>query len=59
VDVRWRQLAWLSTAELLALSLWFSASAVLPELVREWRLGDDGNQGVLGSIPRRLTNSNS
>ena len=33
---------WLSLAELLALSLWFSASAVLPALAREWRLGDGG-----------------
>jgi MFS family permease len=39
---RWRQLAALSLAELLALSLWFSASAVLPALRREWGLGDGG-----------------
>ena len=39
---RWRQLAVLSLAELLALSLWFSASAVLPALRREWALGDGG-----------------
>jgi MFS family permease len=39
---RWRALVWLSLAELLALSLWFSASAVLPALAREWRLGDGG-----------------
>jgi MFS family permease len=39
---RWRQLAVLSLAELLALSLWFSASAVLPALRREWSLGDGG-----------------
>ena len=32
----------LSVAELLALSLWFSASAVLPALAREWHLGDAG-----------------
>jgi MFS family permease len=32
----------LSVAELLALSLWFSASAVLPALSREWQLGDGG-----------------
>jgi MFS family permease len=37
---RWRALLWLSLGELLALSLWFSASAVLPALVREWELGD-------------------
>jgi len=42
VNVRWRQLAWLSIAELLALSLWVSASAVLPALVREWRRGEAG-----------------
>ena len=39
---RWRQLAVLSLAELLALSLWFSAAAVLPALRREWVLGDGG-----------------
>ncbi len=38
----WRQLAILSLSELLALSLWFSASAVLPALTREWQLGDAG-----------------
>ena len=43
---RWRQLAVLSVAELLALSLWFSASAVLPALRREWSLGDAGSAGL-------------
>ena len=43
---RWRQLAVLSLAELLALSLWFSASAVLPALRREWALGDAGSAGL-------------
>ena len=43
---RWRQLAVLSLAELLALSLWFSASAVLPALRREWSLGDAGSAGL-------------
>ncbi|MGH7355644.1 MAG: MFS transporter [Candidatus Rokuibacteriota bacterium] len=43
---RWRQLAVLSLAELLALSLWFSASAVLPTLRREWALGDGGAAGL-------------
>ena len=37
---RWRQLAVLSLAELLALGVWFSAAAVLPALRREWSLGD-------------------
>ncbi|HEV8617549.1 MAG TPA: MFS transporter [Methylomirabilota bacterium] len=46
MDRRWRQLAALSLAELLALSLWFSASAVLPALSREWQLGDGGRAGL-------------
>jgi MFS family permease len=36
----------LSLAELGALSLWFSASAVLPALTREWNLGDGGRAGL-------------
>jgi len=43
---RWRQLVILSLAELGALSLWFSASAVLPALTREWQLGDAGRAGL-------------
>jgi MFS family permease len=39
---RWRALLFLSLGELLALSLWFSASAVLPALTREWELGEAG-----------------
>src|SRR5947209_7937689 len=35
---RWRALALLGAAELLAMSLWFSASAVAPHLQAEWRL---------------------
>jgi MFS family permease len=35
---RWRTLALLSIAELLGMSLWFSGSAVVPELSLEWRL---------------------
>ena len=43
---RWRALGWISLAELGALSLWFSASAVLPALSREWQLGDGGRAGL-------------
>ena len=35
---RWRALALLSLAELLGMSLWFSASAVVPALQSEWKL---------------------
>src|SRR5258707_7245625 len=45
-SARWRALGLLSLAELLALSLWFSASAVLPALSREWHLGDGGRAGL-------------
>jgi MFS family permease len=62
---RWRALALLSLAELLALSLWFSASAVLPALSREWALGDAGRAGltiavqagfITGTLLAALTN---
>lgn len=43
---RWRALVWLSLAELLVLSLWFSATAVLPALAREWALGDTGRAAL-------------
>jgi MFS family permease len=35
---RWRVLALLSIAELLGMALWFSGSAVVPSLSREWQL---------------------
>ncbi|MFQ5744441.1 MAG: MFS transporter [Acidobacteriota bacterium] len=42
---KWRNLGLLMLAELLAMSLWFSASAVVPQLTDEWRLS--GNQQSL------------
>ena len=42
----WRQLTLLSLAELAALGLWFSASAVLPALKLEWGLGDGGGAAL-------------
>src|SRR6476619_8370493 len=35
---RWQALTLLSIAELLGMSLWFSGSAVVPALTREWQL---------------------
>src|SRR5215213_11350779 len=35
---RWRALTLLSTAELFGMALWFSGSAVVPALTREWQL---------------------
>jgi MFS family permease len=37
---KWRALTLLSLAELLGMSLWFSGSAVVPALTREWNLSD-------------------
>ena len=49
---RWRALFSLSVAELLALSLWFSASAILPALAREWHLGDAGAAALTIAVHR-------
>jgi len=38
--VKWRNLCVLAIAELLAMCLWFSASAVVPQLTQEWNLSD-------------------
>lgn len=46
IQGRWRALALLSLAELLGMSLWFSASAVVPSLKLEWHL-DDSTAGWL------------
>jgi MFS family permease len=37
---KWPTLWWLALAELLAMGAWFSASAVIPALTREWALND-------------------
>ncbi|HKO60379.1 MAG TPA: MFS transporter [Pyrinomonadaceae bacterium] len=39
-SARWRALFLLSAAELLSMSLWFSAAAVVPSLQTEWKLSD-------------------
>ncbi|MET0621125.1 MAG: MFS transporter, partial [Thermoanaerobaculia bacterium] len=39
---RWRALVLIASAELLAMSLWFSGSAVAPALRAEWGLSDSG-----------------
>ncbi len=39
-SARWRALFLLSTAELMSMSLWFSAAAVVPSLQAEWKLTD-------------------
>jgi len=46
MDNKWRNLGLLMLAELMAMSLWFSASAVVPQLTLEWGL-DRGQQSWL------------
>ncbi len=43
---KWRSLWWLALASMLAMALWFSASAVVPQLTLEWGLSG-GDQSWL------------
>ncbi|MAF09043.1 MFS transporter [Candidatus Poribacteria bacterium] len=48
--MKWRALAFLSVAELLAMGLWFSASAVMPALAEEWALDASGQAWLTMSV---------
>lgn len=47
---RWKALCWISLAELFALSLWFSASAILAELKVAWNLNSVTSSWVTSSV---------
>jgi MFS family permease len=47
---KWRNLTFLAAAELLAMALWFSASAVVPQLTAEWKLSDTGRAWMTMSV---------
>lgn len=47
---RWYQLALISLVELLVMTLWFSASAVVPQLRIEWALGAGGQSWLTMSV---------
>lgn len=47
---RWQALFWISVSELFALSLWFSASAILPELKAVWHLNPMMGAWVTASV---------
>jgi len=47
---KWRNLALLASAELLAMALWFSASAVVPQLTREWNLSGEQQAWMTMSV---------
>ncbi|MFS0864049.1 MFS transporter [Fredinandcohnia sp. 179-A 10B2 NHS] len=48
---KWRALLWIGIAELFALSLWFSASVILPELRELWNLSSSNEAWVSASVP--------
>jgi MFS family permease len=47
---RWRTLTLLAFAELLGMSLWFSGSAVVPALTREWNLSESAASWLTLSV---------
>lgn len=49
-SAKWRTLILLAIAELLGMSVWFSASAVVPALARDWLLGDSGRAWLTMSV---------
>ena len=48
--VQWRNLGLLAVAELLAMTLWFSASAVVPALREEWNLSASAGAWLTMSV---------
>ncbi len=47
---KWRSVSLLTLAELLALALWFSATAVLPQLTAAWQLSAAGQSWLTMSV---------
>ena len=47
---KWRNLIFLAVAELLAMTLWFSASAVLPQLKAEYALSGTAQSWMTMSV---------
>ena len=47
----WRALIWIGLSELFALSLWFSASVIAPELIEVWNLSSNSEGWLSTSVP--------
>jgi MFS family permease len=47
----WKALFWISVAELFALSLWFSASVIAPELAEVWQLTNLSEVWLSAAVP--------
>src|SRR5262245_13588546 len=52
MSLKWRTLLLLAFAELAGMSLWLSASAVVPVLTLDWALDDIGRAGLPRSVQR-------
>ena len=50
LDGKWRVLLMLALAELLAMSVWFSATAVVPNLTEQWNLSGSGQAWLTMSV---------
>lgn len=50
MNQKWRTICWLAVAELLAMIVWFSASAVAPELAVVWSLDANGQAWLTMSV---------
>ncbi|MBI0581294.1 MFS transporter [Neobacillus cucumis] len=47
----WRALLWIGLSELFALSLWFSASVIAPELMDIWNLKESSEAWLSAAVP--------
>lgn len=47
---KWRSITFLAAAELLAMTLWFSATAVVPQLTAEWHLSSSEQSWLTMSV---------
>lgn len=47
----WRALMWIGLSELCALSLWYSASVIAPELIVIWKLSPNSEAWLSASVP--------
>jgi len=50
LENKWRTLLLLALAELFAMGVWFSASAVVPALTNDWKLDDAGRAALTISV---------
>ena len=47
----WRALVWIGLSVLCALSLWFSASVIAPQLIEVWNLNSNLEAWLSASVP--------